>query len=235
MLVTRAPTSTRASAPSPNPATGPSAQQRDRVQVDAVGPQPSQAHRLEVAGEHLLLGRDQQHPQQALAAGGLVLTDHRVVELGLVDRDGQVVAGLEGQRAAQLVGLHPGHVDQPHDHPLVGHPDDHPPAADPCPSPQVLDRDRDGAGFDDLTVSDHALGQAGLPDPLDPNLAAADRHLGRAYRGGADVESDALSGHVVRLPCCAWVRRLAPRDEASAVKVIDSPKCDLEQLAVAGS
>jgi hypothetical protein len=26
-----------------------------------------------------------------------------------------------------------------------------------------------------------------------------------------------------------------PGDEASAVKVIDSPKCDLEQLAVAGS
>jgi hypothetical protein len=69
-----------------------------------------------------------------------------VVELGLVDRDGQVVTGLEGQQAAQLVGLHPGQVDQADDHPLVGHPDDHPPAADPGPPPQVLDRDRHGGG-----------------------------------------------------------------------------------------
>jgi hypothetical protein len=49
--------------------------------------------------------------QQPLAPGGLVLADDGVVELGLVDRDGKVVAGLEGQRAAELVGLHPGHVD----------------------------------------------------------------------------------------------------------------------------
>jgi hypothetical protein len=143
-------------------------------------------------------------PDQQQRGGGHA--DHRIVELGLVNRDRQVVAGLEGQRAAQLVGLHPGHVDQPHDHPLVGDPDDHSPAADPGPPPQVLDRDRHGAGFDDLTVDDHALGQTGLPDPLGHDLAAADRHLGRAYRGGADIESDDLSGHVVRLPCCAWVR-----------------------------
>ena len=73
------------------------AQQRDRVEVDAGGPEPGRPHRLEVPGEHLLLGGDQQHPQQPLAAGGLVLADHRVVKLGLVDRYGQVVAGLEGQ------------------------------------------------------------------------------------------------------------------------------------------
>src|SRR5215213_8140923 len=90
-------------------------------------------------------------------------------------------------------------------------------------------------GFDDLTVDDHAVGQASLPDPLEHDLAAADRHLGRAYRGGADVESDDLSGHVVRLPCCAWVRAPGAPDEASAVKVIDPPKCDLEKVAAAGS
>jgi len=52
----------------------------------------------------------------------------------------------------------------------------------------------------DLTVDDRAAGQTGLPDPLEHDLAAADRHLGRAYRGGADVESDDLSGHVAVSP-----------------------------------
>jgi hypothetical protein len=175
-------------------------QQRDRVEVDALGPEPGLLHRLQVPGEHLLLGGDQQHPQQPLAAGGLVLADHGVVELGLVDRDGQVVAGLEGERAAQLARLHPGQVDQADDHPLVGHPDDHPPAADPGPPPQVLDRGRHGGGVLDLTVDDRAAGQTGLPDPLEHDLAAADRHLGRANGGGADVESDDLSGHVAVSP-----------------------------------
>jgi hypothetical protein len=109
------------------------------------------------------------------------------------------------------LGCIQGHVDQPNDHPLVGHPDDHPPAADPCPPPQVLDRDRHGGGVDDLTVDDRAVGQASLPDALEHDLAAADRHLGRAYRGGADVESDDLSGHVVRPPAVLGFGRLAPR------------------------
>jgi hypothetical protein len=153
-----------------------------------------------------------------------------VVELGLVDRDGQVVTGLEGQRAAQLVGLHPGQVDQADDHPLVGHPDDHPPAADPGPPPQVLDRGRNGGGVHDLTVDDRAVGQASLPDPLEHDLAAADRHLGRAYRGGADVESDDLSGHVaVSLLCLGRAR--GPGPPAAAVNVIDPPKYDLEKVA----
>ena len=153
-----------------------------------------------------------------------------MVELGLVDRDGQVVTGLEGQQAAQLVGLHPGQVDQADDHPLVGHPDDHPPAADPGPPPQVLDRGRNGGGVHDLTVDDHAVGQASLPDPLEHDLAAADRHLGRAYRGGADVESDDLSGHVaVSLLCLGRAR--GPGPPAAAVNVIDPPKYDLEKVA----
>jgi hypothetical protein len=50
-----------------------------------------------VPGEHLLLGGGQQHPQQALAAGVLVLADHVMVELRLLDRDRQVVAGLVGE------------------------------------------------------------------------------------------------------------------------------------------
>jgi hypothetical protein len=149
-----------------------------------------------VAGEHVLLGGDQQHTQQALATGPLVLADDGVVGLGLVDRDGQVIAGREAGRAAQLAGLHPGQVDQADHDPLVGHPDDHPPAADPGPPPQVLDRDRHGCGIVHLAVDDRAVGQAGLADPLEHDLAAADRHLGRTYRGGADVESDDLSGHM---------------------------------------
>jgi hypothetical protein len=95
-----------------------------------------------------------------------------------------------------------GKVDQADDHPLVGHPDDHLAAADPVPPPQVLERGRHGGGVADLTVGDRAVRQAGLSDPLQHDLAAADRHLGRAYGGGADVESDDLSGHVaVSLLC----------------------------------
>jgi hypothetical protein len=133
------------------------------------------------------------------------------------------------ERAAQLVGLHPGQVDQADDHPLVGHPDDHPPVADPGPPPQVLDRGRHGDGVDDLAVDDRALRQAGLPDALEHSLATADRHLGRAYRGGADVESDDLTGHV-GIPLHVLVSGVAPRPPVAAVEVIDPANSDLEKL-----
>jgi hypothetical protein len=52
-----------------------------------------------------------------------------------------------------------------------------------------------------------------------------------AYRGGADVESDDLSGHVAVSPASlgsgAWPRG----HRTAAVKVIDPAKYDLEKVA----
>src|SRR5215218_4876765 len=62
------------------------------------------------------------------------------------------------------------------------------------------------------------------------SLAMADRRLGRAYRGGAVVESDDLSGHV-GIPLHVLVSGASPRPPVAAVNVIDPANCDLEKLA----
>jgi hypothetical protein len=132
--------------------------------------------------------------------GRLVLAQHGVVELGLCDRDGQELLGLVGDRAAKLLRLHPGQVDQADDHSLVGDPEDHLPGVEPGPPPQPSDRGGDGRRVDHLAVHDRAGRQAGLPEALEHDPAATDRQFGRAHRRGADVETGHVSGHLVESP-----------------------------------
>jgi hypothetical protein len=147
-----------------------------------------------VAGDHVLLGGNQQYSQEP-SVTRVLLVDHAEVQLGLVDRDRQVVAGLIGDRAAQLLRLHPGKIDQPDDHPLVGHAEDHPVGTQPGSAPERLDRRRHRRRVSHRTVDDGAGRQLGLPDALELGLAAVGGQLSRAYRGGADVETDDVSGH----------------------------------------
>ena len=189
-------------------------QQGERVEVDADRGQPGSADRRQVAGDHVLLGGHQEDPQHPLPALGLELGQHVEVELDALDRDGQVILGLEGERAAELVRWHPGKVHLADHHPLVADTEDDPLGAELCPPPQRPDRRRDRDRVHHLAIDDRPGRQADLADADEHDVAAADRQLGRPHRGGADVETDDIARHLVspvaglfRLP---WGRARRP-------------------------
>jgi len=136
------------------------------------------------------VGRHQEHGEHPLLLGRHEFLDDLEVEDGVLGGDGDELLHLEAEGVVQLLPLHVGQLDGPHDDLLVGDAQDDPPALDARAGPQVPDQVGEGLRVLDLAVADDALGQVddaqvgedGLP-PVDLDL----RDLGRA---AADVQPD---------------------------------------------
>ena len=85
-----------------------------------------------------------------------VVPDDLEVDDRFLDRNRDVVLRLVLDRAREFGALHVGQVDEAHDDLLVRDADRHGLVAHPASAPEVLDRDRDGLGVDDLALDDCA-------------------------------------------------------------------------------
>ena len=73
--------------------------QRERLDVHALGPEPTGPHRRGVARDHLPLGGDDENPVEVRTL--LPGPEHHVVEDGLIERHGDVVLRLEANGTLQ--------------------------------------------------------------------------------------------------------------------------------------
>ena len=159
-------------------------------EVDALDREPALLDGVDGVHHHLAGGRDQHAP--AHPAAGVVgeLLEGEEVEHRVLDGHGDEVLDLVAQGLLQLVLLHPGKVDLPHDHLLVGDADDHLLAAELRVLPELLDALADGDGVMDLTVAHGTLGERNLTELLEGDLCLAEAELGRTHPRRPDVETD---------------------------------------------
>ena len=131
------------------------------------------------------------HDEYAIQVGTLGLrTEQYVVEDSLIQRHGDVVLGLEGYGALEILFFHAREVEQPHDHPAVRDAEDNRLPLERVRGPELPDLRTEDLYIGDLAVDYRAGGQPVVPDVPQRELTSAPRDLDRLEGAAVYVQPD---------------------------------------------